>query len=260
MPCSITLTLDARVVKRLPDNPLPALHANFFKWLETADVALAKGIHDVSDPKPFTLSPLLCDGEPSHSRFRITLLDDALWPCLRAGIESRPFVRILTERLQFVSAMQVEQRTYTELAQEASTHPVAILRFETPTNFRSHGMNYPLPDPMMVFASYHARWNAFAPEALRISESWLEWVARSIGVSQCSVQSQVVVFKQANGSFQHIGFVGAAQFNVLARDGKAMAGRAPFNALADYAYFCGTGYKTTQGMGQTKRLERWTKD
>jgi CRISPR/Cas system endoribonuclease Cas6 (RAMP superfamily) len=27
--------------------------------------------------------------------------------------------------------------------------------------------------------------------------------------------------------------------------------------LADYAFFCGTGHKTTQGMGQTRRLERW---
>ena len=27
------------------------------------------------------------------------------------------------------------------------------------------------------------------------------------------------------------------------------------NLLADFAFYCGTGYKTTMGMGQTRRQE-----
>ncbi len=40
MPCSIEIPLDKRQVSRLPRNAVPALHANFFRWIEESDPLL----------------------------------------------------------------------------------------------------------------------------------------------------------------------------------------------------------------------------
>ena len=51
-----------------------------------------------------------------------------------------------------------------------------------------------------------------------------------------------------------MGFVGRAFFEVAPKAGEDLARRV--NALADFAFFCGTGKKTTMGMGQTVRDRR----
>ncbi|MBI5650388.1 MAG: CRISPR system precrRNA processing endoribonuclease RAMP protein Cas6 [Chloroflexi bacterium] len=247
MPSSLTFTLAARD-QNLPDNCIPALHATFFQWLERGDVEIARRVHDEHDPKPYTASPLTRDGDIAH--FRITLLDDALLPALQTGIDQQSQVRIVWATLAFADAPRVAQKSYAQIANEADETPNITLRFESPTSFRSHDMHYPLPDPVMVFASYHARWNAFAPEPLRISEAWLEWLQHSVAVTRFDLESRAVKFKD----FVQIGCVGTVQYSVMQHQ-TDRGGVAPLNALATYAEFCGTGHKTTQGMGQTRRLD-----
>ena len=251
MPYSFEIPLDVRFVDQLPEISIPALHATFFQWLERGDKEVAKQVHDVSDPKPYTVSPLVRGGEEA-ARFRITLLDDALWEPLERGMNATPQVRILWATLPLAGPPTITQRTYAQLAQEASSVPVVVLAFKTPMSFRSHEMHYPLPDPEMVFASYHARWNAFAPELLQIDETWLEWLRESVAVSRFELHSEVVRFKK----YTQIGCAGSVLYEVVAnKDDRNMC--AVLNALADYAFFCGTGHKTTQGLGQTQRLARW---
>ena len=260
MPLSLTFTLDPRG-QTLPENAIPALHATFFQWLERGDADLARQVHAVSDPKPYTVSPLT--REENRARFRITLLDDALWLPLQAGIANQPEVRVLWATLPFATAPHIEQRTYVQIAQEAREETSVTLQFDSPTSFRSHEMHYPLPDPVLVFASYHARWNVFAPAELRIDASWDEWVRDSVAVSRYRLETQVVEFPTAVGrrsSYQQIGFVGVVQYTVAGKHANIRAGLGPLNALADYAYFCGTGHKTTQGCGQTRRVEEWMVD
>lgn len=249
MPISLTFTLDPRG-QNLPENAIPALHATFFQWLEGGDAELARRVHTRDDPKPYTVSPLTVADDGAH--FRITLLDDALFAPLQRGIESQPQVRVLWATLPFAGEPCLEQRTYAQIAQEARDDVDIVLRFDSPTSFKSREMHYPLPDPILVFESYRARWNAFAPEPLRIADTWAEWLARAVAVARFEVRSQVMPFKE----YAQIGFVGMVQYNVVAR-APDREGIGPLNALADYAYFCGTGHKTTQGMGQTRRLERW---
>lgn len=249
MPFSLTFTLDARG-QTLPDNAIPALHATFFQWLERGDAELARRVHEVSDPKPYTVSPLTLADDGAH--FRITLLDDALYAPLARGIESARAVRVLWATLPFAAEPCIEQRTYAQIAQNAREDVDIVLRFESPTSFRSREMHYPLPDPILVFESYRARWNAFAPDPLRIADAWAEWLARAVAVARFELHSQVMSFKD----YVQIGCVGVVQYCVVAR-APNREGIAPLNALADYAYFCGTGHKTTQGCGQTRRVERW---
>ncbi|MCI0475995.1 MAG: CRISPR system precrRNA processing endoribonuclease RAMP protein Cas6, partial [Anaerolineales bacterium] len=97
--------------------------------------------------------------------------------------------------------------------------------------------------------------NAFAPEALRISDEWADWLRKSVAVQRAEIRTQSVQFKD----YQQIGFVGVVEYAVVNR-APDREGIAPLNALAEYAYFCGTGHKTTQGCGQTRRLVRWSEN
>jgi CRISPR-associated endoribonuclease Cas6 len=247
MPTSLTIPLAIRG-QQLPENATPALHATFFQWLERGDAEIARQVHAVSDPKPYTISPLVRDGDAAH--FRITLLDDALWSPLKVGIESKPEVRVLWATLPLADEPRVESRSYTTLAHNAREESTITLQFDSPTSFKSREMHYPLPDPVLVFASYHARWNAFAPAELQIDAAWDEWVRDSVAVSRFELKTEVVRHKE----FSQIGFVGVVQYSVAGKHADVRAGIGPLNALADYAFFCGTGHKTTQGMGQTRRV------
>lgn len=252
MPVSLTFTLDTRG-QSLPENAIPALHATFFQWLERGDAELARRVHTRDDPKPYTVSPLILANDVAH--FRITLLDDALYAPLARGIADQRAVRVLWASLPFATEPRLEQRTYAQIAQEAREDTNIVLRFESPTSFKSREMHYPLPDPILVFESYRARWNAFAPEPLHIADAWAEWLARAVAVARFEMRTQVMPFKD----YTQIGFVGMVQYSVIAR-APNREGIGPLNALADYAYFCGTGHKTTQGCGQTRRLAHWSSD
>lgn len=253
MPYSITVSLKTiRTLDRAGGVAHRTLNALLYHWLEAADASLSKFVHDQADPKPFSVSPLVADDD-GRFRFRMSLLEDGYGPYISEGIKKERTVRFGDKILAIDGAAQVEHRTYADIAQRASTSPVAILRFDSPTAFATRGMHYPLPDPIMVFASYRARWNAFAPGEFHIDDAWAEWLAQGVAVSRFELGTQAMRF----GEYQQIGCVGAVQYNVVDRQTDATATRGPLNALADYALFCGTGHKTTQGMGQTRRLERW---
>ncbi len=53
-----------------------------------------------------------------------------------------------------------------------------------------------------------------------------------------------------------VGFVGEVTFVITKARWLNQALVWQLNALADYAEFCGTGRKTTHGMGQTRRIRR----
>jgi CRISPR-associated endoribonuclease Cas6 len=61
----------------------------------------------------------------------------------------------------------------------------------------------------------------------------------------------------AKQSRAQIGFVGMAMFAALNRERYWMG---LMNVLADYAFFAGVGYQTTQGMGQCRRIAEMPAD
>ena len=249
MPYSIEVPLKvARVLDRESGTAHRALNALLYHWLDAADPKLAAFVHDRAEPKPFTVSPLMADGD-GRFRFRMTLLEDEYGPYVSRGMERERTVRVGDKVLVIAGEARIEQHGYAELAQQAGTRSVVALQFESPTAFKTREMHYPLPDPVLVFASYHARWNAFAPPEYRIDEDWREWLAYHVALSQVEVHTETLSF----GRYQHVGFVGRAEYTVVDRHSDPPAPRGPLNALADYATFCGTGHKTTQGMGQTRR-------
>lgn len=253
MPYSITIPLKTqRVLPESGGTPDRALNALLYKWISAADSRLADFLHDQADPKPFTLSPLIDRGD-GRFQFRVTLLEDQYGPYVSEGMKLERTVRIRTRILAMNGEPEVIHRTHDELWCNAGTSPVVVVRFDSPTSFKLNAVHYPLPDPVLVFSSYRARWNAFAPAALHVEEAWLEWVKEAVAVSRFELSTQVVDFER----YQQIGCVGQVQYTVVDRGPESRAGRAALNGLADYAFFCGTGHKTTQGLGQTRRLREW---
>jgi CRISPR-associated endoribonuclease Cas6 len=246
MPISLHLTLDLRGARDLPENCAPQLHANFFKWIEAVDAPLAQLIDSGAGPKPFTVSPLNERGE-----CRITLLDDDLYPILLAGLAKRSAVRILSNVLPIAAQPEVYEQTYEALWRAADRASRVTLAFDTPASFRSNDMHYTLPDARLVFSSHLTRWNAFAPIELQVDEAWPTWVEQTVAVTRFRLESREVRFKD----HVQVGSVGTVSYEVIKSARSTDLALAVFNTLADYAYFCGTGHKTTQGMGQTRRVQ-----
>jgi len=119
------------------------------------------------------------------------------------------------------------------------------MEFLTPTVFRSGGRrNNVFPEPALVFGSYWNRWQALSP--VKMDED-LKSNFEKISVTRYRLETGIWDF----GSYQEVGYSGTCRFEIDPNvpDDKI----ACINALSDFAQFCGTGAKTTMGMGQTRR-------
>jgi CRISPR-associated endoribonuclease Cas6 len=249
MPYNLTFCIDPQEAGAIPPYPGRALHALFYQWLAIGDYSLSTRVHDSDGPRPFTVSPLhRIDGRPT---LRFALLDDALWPALSAGISLTPTVELMHHPMALPpGGPEVLHCDYADLAADAQAQTRIWLRFLSPTSFRSREMHYPLPDPPLVYQSWLTRWNAFAPEELRINVALLDIVAVHVAVGRYELRTEMV---DLGNNRKAVGFVGGVQYNVIraGKIGDEWVRR--LNLLADYAVFCGTGHKTAHGMGQTQR-------
>jgi len=250
MPYTLTFPLDSEEADALPSYPGRALHALFYQWLALGDYGLSTEVHDSEGPRPFTTSPLYrVNGQ---ARFRLTLLDDALWPALSQGIVLTPTVEVMGRPLTLpLDGLQLEYRSYADLAADERAETRVRLRFLSPTSFRSREMHHPLPDPLLVYQSWLNRWNEFAPGESRINVALLDVVAAHVAVGRYDLRTEMV---DLGGNRKAVGFVGSVQYNVVRAGMIGSEWLRRLNLLADYAAFCGTGHKTAHGMGQTRRV------
>lgn len=237
------------------DHPPPsrlygALYANLIKWFEASDAELAKTLHERPACKPFTISALTQDRD-GRWRWRVTLLQDDLFDALWAGVQSRDVIdlngRIWPVRWQDATIVHCSYRLLL-----TNVYPMDSikLRFLSPTTLRKDKMDFPLPDPSKVFEGWLNHWNQFAPTQCCISTDLLEVVKACVAISAHWIRAR----KYDLGSTQVRGFVGRVIYRILNPRELNQAQVWQLNALADYAEFCGTGRKTTHGLGQTRRL------
>lgn len=199
--------------------------------------------------KPFTVAPL-------HRRdgvlcFAFTLLDDILWSPVESTLQNGAAVEIANDRWEVApDGWRVTHCSYPELIASSGTETRFAFLFRSPTSFRSQDMHYPLPDPVLAFQSWLLRWNAFAPEKLRLNVNTLDLVSAHVALSRHRIETRAVSFDR----FTQVGFVGSVTYQVIKRRLLNDDLLRCFNILADYAPFCGTGHKATQGMSHTQRL------
>ena len=264
------------VISLKPAAPAPignstgaSLHALLFNLVAQENAALAEQLHADAQSKPFTVSPLrgrikfengrrIATPEQTYSVRYSTLADDlfnALSKILLGKFLYRGTVTLDGAEfiVQDVAVEPDKSRGWggissaEEIWTRASTGSDIALRFSSPTTFKQRGLNLLFPIPSNVFHSYRERWNAFTP--FPIDEGLIPWVEQNVAVEAHELRTQMIWF----GDFQLHGFTGWCRYTAKDQDATRLK---QLNALADFAFFCGTGQKTTQGMGQTRRIAR----
>lgn len=263
---SVLLTLLPEAEAVIPYGHGHQAYALFLNLLKESEPSLAEELHSSDGLKPVTLSPLqgkfgrAVNGmkivSQCNYRLRLTFLRSDIFAhfldgALRWGdrtIELGPAV-FRMDRINTVmeNTPIASWRSYKDIIDNASTERCIELEFISPTAFRSGGKrNVVFPEPQLVFGSYLNRWQAFSPVKLDSSiSSWFE----NMVVARYKLGTRILHF----GSYQEVGFTGRCRFEVDKNTPEEAV--IVLNALADFAFYCGTGAKTTMGMGQTRRIK-----
>ena len=218
----------------------------FLDCLAAGDTLLATCLRDAPPPRPYTLSRFY--RQDGRWIWRVTLLRDDLLEPLQAGLERLGALPLAETSVPLdLARIEMQQVRYEEILDRAAGEKRLCLRFLSPTSFRTGLASYPLPDPLVVFQSWWRRWNSFAP--LKLERVLLDVAAVHLAIARHELHTQVMDL----GVGQVVGFIGSVTLLVMQahRLGNDVLRR--LNALADYAAYCGTGQRTAQGMGQTRR-------
>lgn len=275
---SIVIHLEAQAEGKLDQFIGRGVHGFWFNRWREVDSALGDELHGSNEAQSFTLSPLMSltprpspigrgDGvrvmPGTAARFRVTCLTDALSEAVRTkwleGLEGKAEVFIPQPRDEDpglpwrVTRAEVEAEvSYEALSKRHLMNSVPPrewrLDFLTPTTFHGTNGHLPFPLPDSLVNSWMRRWNAFAPIALP-KEELLEWSREKLVVSSYSLRT----LPAREGERLRVGCAGRLTLRALDMPPYL---RAATDLLAHYAFYCGSGAHTAQGMGQTRLFSR----
>lgn len=260
---SITLNLRAIADISLSPNYTTAFHAWFLHQVRDSDPQLSAYLHDGQSEKAFAISPLNGKLEPIANSFlvkadstytwTISALSKTLCAWLQTWYINHPEMINLYKGNLAIEQISINQppTTYNNLWSNSSNpEPRFTLAFLTPTCFRSKNHHLPLPIPANIFHSYLRRWNDFAPEAFP-QEEFLTWIEKVVYITNYDLTcTKVAVAKQGYVT----GFTGTVEFTVDLRASRHSDFERLLSALIKLAAYCGTGHKTTFGLGQTRPI------
>lgn len=249
-----------------------------------SDPALSEALHALSQTKPYAVSGLLLPETTRPVLGRVAVGDRA-WvrvlglqadvvAALDRSLEPTPTeVEIDHTRWQVESVSRSNSEhpwagrtTTSDLIQRHRTLTPATkltLEFATPTGFHSAGLNVPLPQPALVWGSLLRQWNDLS--LFPLPEDLTPFIAWQVMLNRYRAETQILRFKQGS---QQIGFTGQATFAIatrneqLERTDPALAERLSaqreelgqaLGLLAEFAFYCGVGIKTTTGMGMVRQ-------
>lgn len=265
MPVSIVIQLRAIQDGQIHGQTGRAVHGF---WFSSVAPELADAIHRTM-PAPFSISPLM--GLPrTKGGWTVIKTGDAAWfrlallgvdngeEWLMRWIENLPSQVELADIYWEIGGCHLEgshpwvgSHTYQELT-KSPTYDRFQFEFLTPVTFNSgrslsgKDIFLPFPLPDSLFKSWHRRWNSFAPPNLRISPDLPQWARQVVSVSSYRLKTVPVRYGHRR---VHIGCVGTYTLRFINCPQNIQK---YFSWLAHYAFYCGSGAKTTQGMGMTK--------
>jgi CRISPR-associated endoribonuclease Cas6 len=239
-----------------------AVHALFYTVLQAKLPELAARLHQPRGELPFSISPLMgcpvrqgycCLYQGEKAAFRITFLQEELLTAaisafFNAAAADKAFdlcgTQVRIREVVLSGNKLVSFSSFEKIVAEAQPENTLTFEFASPTCFKSERVQLLFPEPRLVFSSLLRKWNAFSPVKLpaELAESFA-----SIKVASFNLRTQLVRFSR----YKIIGSTGRITY-ALPKDSSHLAA---LNALADFAFYCGTGAKTTMGMGQTRRLK-----
>ena len=251
-------------------------HAAFLAILKESNPEVAAAVHAHAAQKPFTVSPLIAEAKNRNNRLhikagtecklRFTFLDDTLFQHFGKAFLTltMPPIRLgeaVFQVRQMVSHATGERgwsksETYAELIQSAKTDTQMSFRFYSPTAFRrltprgQKTRSDVFIDIVRCYQSWVNKWNAFAPMKIDKVEI-LAFVTDYGQVTSVMTKSRALNF----GRHTEVGWVGTGACVFYPEDALDENLLRAVNCLANFAFYCGTGYKTTMGMGQTRRVD-----
>lgn len=245
--CAVTCTLGFLSKEEPPQWPGQLLHGVLFDRLRQLQPEAAELAHTL-EPRPFALSGIYREG--AHPTFRCTGLTAPVSAALPGVFESGAEFEVGPARVR-VLEVAVETTGYEELYErfvpEVGEYGRISLRFLSPTTFRVGKANMPFPLPRLLWQSWSNRWNAFSEVQVG---SFGEWAEESIAPARFRLRSRVAKV----GGATLAGSVGECEYRILGPDSIEARIAA---MLAAYAGYCGTGQKTTMGLGVTEPDLLW---
>ncbi|MFQ5813175.1 MAG: CRISPR-associated endoribonuclease Cas6 [Anaerolineae bacterium] len=244
-----------------------SLHGLLINLLADANPELADRLHSPMPIKPFTVSTLMGrfsrdQGRPIATpdqvyRVRYTVLTEDVF----AGLSQILLGRYLYEQPVEIDGhpfriegIGIEPRdtdgwgcitSYQDLLQQRGEAREIRLRFYSPTAFKTGDVSLLFPLARSVFGSYRRSWDEFA--GIPLSDDLIEFTEEKVVASRYDLKTRVL----HAGGYPLIGFVGTCTYRIMDREPIKVE---ELNTLANFALFAGTGMKTTQGMGQTRRI------
>lgn len=237
------------------------LHAWLLDQIRAFDPQLSAMLHDDQAEKAFTISGLEGNLIPTAKEFRILPENQYCW---NITAFSQPIVQWLAQWLQALPStidlrnapLRIEQveilhppTTYAKLWQQAGDGDFNVsFSFTSPTSFRRHGHHFPLPVPYNLYHSYLRRWNLFSDRPVE-PDDFLDWIDAAVIIVRHQIEScKVLAGKRGSVT----GFTGAIELGLSAKARANDEMTQLFYALSHVAPYCGTGHKTTFGLGQTR--------
>jgi len=235
------------------------LHAWFLQQLQAFDPALSAQLHDGETDKAFNISGL--SGQFSTQsrslylqkgrtyQWQVNGLTKPVVAGLAQWLKQLPEVVALKNAPLTVRRVSYAQPpiTYGKLAAVEPGRSLS-LTFVSPTSFRRKGHHLPLPWPRNVFHSYLRRWNQFSRRPVD-QDDFLDWVDDHVVFKRHELASEKIAAGK-RGSVT--GFTGAVTYGLGAKADDRPEYVQLFYTLGHYAPYCGTGHKTTFGLGQTR--------
>lgn len=244
-----------------PPQYVTELHSWFLDQVRRMDFELSSYLHDGQSEKAFTVSDLsgnlVSQGRslllPADQTYQwtITALSQQVVAWMHDWLQSPPSrIELRSGTLNIVNwSIAHPATTYEQLFQTPVPDPPTLnLTFLSPTSFRHRGNHLPLPVPENILHSYLRRWNDFSDNPFD-QEDFLDWVDESVIILRHQIQSAKVV---AGKKGSVTGFTGAIQLGLTAKGQQEPDYVQLFMALGQLAPYCGTGHKTTFGLGQTR--------
>ena len=188
---------------------------------------------------PEKIKPYTCSFAPASEtgtrRVRITeLVPYSLAPILDELVACGQALPVST------ADKEVRGASYEDLMQGADRfRRTALLQFSSPTIISLGGYSVPSPVLPLMLSHYIHVWNSLAGFKITRAPELLEHVKMKDFKVSC-VQSE------RGAGFQ--GWIGLEM-----EKGRSEEEIQAFNALVDFAFYCGTGLHTDEGLGQTRR-------
>ncbi|MBF2027910.1 MAG: CRISPR-associated endoribonuclease Cas6 [Oscillatoriales cyanobacterium C42_A2020_001] len=264
----IKLLLQPQEDFTVPPHYTTELHSWLLDQVRRMDFELSSYLHDGQSEKPFTVSNL-SSNMTSHNRplrdprkgaqtlsanqqyeWTITLLSQSVIQWAQQWLQTPPTeIRLRSGVLNIVDwQFALPATTYAQLLKSSEQEPILTLSFLTPTSFRRKGNHLPLPLPFNLFHSYLRRWNDFSGDAVD-QDDFLDWLDEGTVILRHHLQTAKV---SAGKSGSVTGFIGSVQLGLTAKAKQEPDFVQQWLALGQLAPYCGTGHKTTFGLGQTR--------